>query len=96
MSKDSPISETYRAALWRALICSLVIGLLFGLVDDYQTPWLTAVGLALFWTLVVVIICRRPQTPTKLDLLAIRWGWLPLIVGFQVLIRFVWHWRGLE
>ena len=97
MPGDSPISESYRPTLWRALFSSLIIGILSALVlDGGQTAILTAKGLAVFWILIVVIILRRPQTPTSLDLLLIRWGCLPLIVGFQVAIHYVWHLRGLE
>jgi hypothetical protein len=96
MSKDPPISETYRSALWRALIFSVIIGVLGALTLDTETPRLTAIGLVVFWAFVVVVVWRRPQNPTSIDLLLIRWGCLPLMIGFQVAIHCVWHWRGLE
>jgi hypothetical protein len=90
MLKDIPISESYRSALWIALVFSLITANV-----DCGDARLPAIGLAVFWGTVVVIICRRPQNPTTLDLLLIRWGCLPLVVGFEVAIFFVWHWRGL-
>jgi hypothetical protein len=96
MRQDWPISESYRSALRTALIFSVVIAIISALViDNGDTAKLSGIGLAVFWGTVAVIISRRPQTPTSFDLCAIRSGCLPLVVGFQIAIRFVWHWRGL-
>jgi hypothetical protein len=96
MLKNVAISDNYSSPLWRALIHSGIIAILSGLMlDGGQTAILSAIGLAVFWGTVAVIICRRPQNPTSCDLHLIRWGCLPLVVGFEVAIFFVWHWRGL-
>jgi hypothetical protein len=97
MLKNCTISESYRSALWRALSFSVIIGVLSALVLDWgQTAILTAVGLMVFWGSILVVIWRRPQNPTPLDLLYFRWGCLPLILGFQVAIHCAWYLRGLE
>ena len=90
MLKNVPVSERYRSALWTALVFSLISGLV-----DCSDPRLPAIGLAVFWGAVVVIILRRPQNPTRFDRLLIQWGCLPFVVGFATAIECVWHWRGL-
>jgi hypothetical protein len=96
MLKTFSISESYRSALWRALILSLVLGVLSALVlDGGETARLSMIGLAIFWVCIVAILWRRPQNPTSLDLLLIRWGCLPLLLGFQAAMHCVWHLRGL-
>jgi len=80
-----------------ALIFSAIITLLSVLVlDGGETARLSAIGLLIFWASVLMAIWRRPRDPTSFDLLLVRWGCLPLVVGFQVAIRLVWHYRGLE
>ena len=96
MLKNIPISESYRSALWTALIFSLIFVVLSALMlDGGELARLTGIALAVFWGAVAVIMLRRPQNPTSFDLFLIRYGCGPLIIGFWVAISFVWHWRGL-
>ena len=96
MLKNIPVSESYSSPLWRALIHSGIIAILSVLMlDGGETARLSGIGLAVFWAWVFAAIWRRPQNPTAFDLLLIRWGCLPLIVGFEVAIWVVWRWRGL-
>jgi hypothetical protein len=96
MLKSVPISDSYSPPLWRALMHSGIIAILSALMlDGGETARLSGIGLLVFWGWVLVAVLRRPQNPTPSDLLFIRWGCLPLVVGFEAAIWFVWHWRGL-
>ena len=90
------ISDRYQRPLLMAMVISTIIAILSALtLDGGETARLTGIGLLVYWAWVVVAVWRRPDNPTSIDLLLIRWGFLPLIIGFQVAIRYVWHWRGL-
>jgi hypothetical protein len=92
----SVISETYRGPLRAAVVATFIVGVLSALVLDFgQTARLTGVALAIFWGWTFLTLWRRPQTPTRIDLLLIRWGCAPFVVGFDSLQFYVWHLRGL-
>lgn len=96
MLNDRTISESYRPALWSAMIFSLIIGVLSALMlDGGEIARLSAIGLTVFWASAWVVVWRRPQNPTSVALFLIRWGCAPLIIGFEVAIFHVWRWRGL-
>jgi hypothetical protein len=96
MLTNHPISESYRAPLQSALICSVVVTVLACLMlDGGETARLTAIALAIFWAWVFYGLWQRPRNPTAVDLLLIRCGCLPLVVGFLIAIHSVWRWRGL-
>ena len=80
MLKNVPISERYSSPLWRALIHSgiMAITLQSWCSTSTATAQLSGIGLSIFWAWVFVAIWRRPQNPTSLDLLLIRWGYLRL------------------
>ncbi len=97
MPTIGPISECYRPALRMAVVLSIIIFVLSSLMlDGGETARLSGIGLLIFWAWALVAIWRRPQKPTSTDLLLVRWGCLPLVLGFEVAIHCVWYWRGLE
>jgi hypothetical protein len=97
MTAAHSISDEYRAPLKMAAVLSASFALLSMLVLDFgETARLTAGGLIVFWACVFIGVWRRPLNPTRFDLWLIWWGCLLLIVGFQCLVHFVWHLRGLE
>jgi hypothetical protein len=97
MIADLSLSDRYRAPVRFALAWSVIMAVVSVLVlDGGQAARLTAFGLLVFWTCVLMIICRRPATPTRFDLLFIGWGSWAVVLGFQVVMHVVWHLRGLE
>jgi hypothetical protein len=48
-----------------------------------------------FWVGVWLIRHRRPQTPTRIELFAIRWSYFPLCVMTFFLVDWFWKLRGL-
>ena len=95
MPMNVPISDDYRGPLRSAVITSLIITVLAVLtLDGGQTGQLSGIGLSIFWGWIFTGMWLRPLTPTGVDLLLIRWGCLPFIVGFQVAMFYAWHLRG--
>jgi hypothetical protein len=97
MSSEGPISERYRPSLRMAVVLPSIIFVLSVLMlDGGETARLSGIGLFVFWAWVLVAIWQRPGNPTAVDLMLIRWGCPPLVVGFQVAIHCAWHWRGWQ
>ena len=48
-----------------------------------------------YWIVATLIISRRPQMPTKLDLIFLRSGFVIILPLTILLTSFVWSWRGL-
>ncbi len=95
MRKSVTVSERYSPALVSALVYTVIAGILGTLILLVEEPQLMLTSLGIFWGTAVMIICRRPQNPTALDLAVIRWGCLPFVIGCHVAAGFLWHWRGL-
>jgi hypothetical protein len=84
-------SEKYRSALWAALLASIVCGL----VDHHGFESATAAAIAVYWGTVLFAMWRRPHAPTRLDLILIRWGCIPFVIAFDMLMLWTWRLRGL-
>jgi hypothetical protein len=76
-----PISTSYREAVKGALVLQVMTALLLLMVLDggvmAQAGGAAMIG---FWIGVGIVMLRRPRTPTKVDLLYVRWGFLPMLV----------------
>jgi len=89
------IPESYRGPLMSAVVLSGTILVLSALVLDFgETLRVNLVALLLFWGWIVVVLYRRPEKPTALDLWLVRWGILPFVICFLVVVQIVWRWRG--
>jgi hypothetical protein len=85
---------------WRPLLDGLILQLVLlalsvVLLDSGLTAEINLIAWAAFWGGILVLLCRRPESPTRFDLWVLRWGYLPLMLVVQVVARWVWHWRGL-
>jgi len=74
------IAPAYRPAIKVALVGQL-ISLLFlmTILDGGQTFRAATCGMAGFWIGVAIVMMRRPRSPSALDLLFVRWGFLPML-----------------
>lgn len=91
------ISNHYQSPVRTALAFSLGMAATSLLMLDFgQSARLTAIALSIFWLSVALAITQRPNCPTANDLLFIRWGSAPLVIGFQAATHLAWYWRGLE
>ena len=90
-----PISPKYDSPIFEALVLQIVLGILSALIlDGGVVAQICGIALVAFWTGAVVLIWRHPQSPSRLDVELIRFGYLPVVVLAFVLTGFIWHLRG--
>ena len=96
MRHSLPISRKYDSPIYEAVALQLVIGILGLLILDGGTiARICGIGLIAFWGGATVLICRRPQSPSRVDIELIRFGYLPVVVGAYFMVTFIWHLRGV-
>ena len=89
-----PIAAGYRRAIFDSLISQVVLGILAMMfLDGGRIAHTTGIAVLAFWIGAAIIILRRPKTSTELDLLLIRFGFLPLLVITFALAEWVWSWH---
>jgi hypothetical protein len=97
MRYSLPISPSYRSPIFEAVALQAILGILSLLIlDGGTTARICGIALVAFWGGATVLIWRRPQSPTKIDIQLIRFGYLPLAVFAGFLVHFIWHFRGVE
>lgn len=97
MSRSIPISDSYRRAIFEALVLQIVIGVVsLMILDGGETAQVCGAALLAFWGGAAILIWRHAQTPSKLDLSLLRLGYLPVVLLAGVVIHLVWHVRGFE
>ena|ERR1041385_2850933 len=90
-----PISREYDSPIFQALVLQMVLGILSGLIlDGGMVAQICGIALVAFWTGAVVLIWRHRESPSRLDLELIRFGYLPVIVLAFFLTGLIWHLRG--
>ena len=85
---------------WLALQVSLVLQIAFGLFSGFmlyggllQTWFFT---MAAFWAGSILMMIRRPDNPTKVDLFLIRWSFPVLFLFVTIpLSILIWRLRGV-
>lgn len=97
MTNSLPISPSYRRPVFEAVGLQVLLGLLSLLIlDGGTTAHICGIAVVAFWGGAAVLIWRRPQAPTRMDIQLVRFGYLPLVVIAFLLVRFIWHVRGVE
>lgn len=86
---------------WQALLVSLVFQVFFGLLsggmlDGGMLLQMWCFSMAAYWGGLVLMMCRRPRNPTKVDLFLTRWSF-PVLFFFVVfpLSVLIWRLRGV-
>jgi hypothetical protein len=78
-----------------AFVQQAVILVLAGMIlDGGLIAQMCFYAFAAFWGGVAVILFRRRQSPTKLDLVLVRGGYLLVCIISFFLTQAIWHWRG--
>ncbi len=85
---------------WPALEVSLVLQILIGFpsfiaIDGGMLWEVCYFAMTAYWCSFLLILFRRPNTPTKDDLTLIRWGFLPFLFFVPVLMMAIWKLRGM-
>ena len=96
-SAPKTFSAGYRSAIRCAVIWLAVLVLWCGTVLDMGESFQAFLyALGVYAVLVLLIMVRRPATPSKLDLLLVGWALPILFFGLLLLFPFVWHLRGVR
>jgi len=75
----------------------VLLGLLSLLILDGGTSArICGIALIAFWGGAAVLIWRRPQAPTRIDLELLRFGYLPVVLLAFFLVHFIWSLRGVQ
>ena len=94
-NRSLPISEEYDGPIWQALRLQVIIGLFSLLLLDFgQIAQFCGISLLAFWTGALVLIWRHPQSPSKVDLELIRFGYLVVVVIALGLVSWIWRLQG--
>ena len=95
MSSSNIISPSYKKPIIMALTVQVLVALLSGLILDGGTvARICGIALVAYWGGVAVLIWRRPQNPTKVDLALIQLGYFLVIVLAWFLVFGIWKMRG--
>jgi len=90
------LSGRYKPALLVALVSVIFFAVLSGLALDMGECFITFVySLIAYAGLLVMVLSRRPSTPTNADLLVIKWGFTMLFLTGLLIYPRVWYARGL-
>jgi len=75
------ISPTYDHVIRKSLTAQVVVGVLAALMlDGGTTARVVGVAVLAFWLCATMVIMRRPDEPTKIDLTIMRWGFWPELI----------------
>ncbi len=90
------LSKEYWPALGVSLALQIPIGFLSFIALDGGMLWLFCYfAMIAYRCSFLLIIFRRPNTPTKDDLTLIRWGFIPCLFFVPFLMMAVWKLRGM-
>lgn len=96
MKYSIPISQKYDTPFFEAVALQIVLGVLsLMILDGGDLARICGVTLIAFWGGATLMIWRRPESPTRMDVQLVRFGYLPLIVIAFFLVQFIWHLRGI-
>ncbi len=88
------LSKDYQSALKAALLLQIVTSLFAAIaIDLLFDVWWRA--MAAYWGCLIVMVFRRPNTPTKLDLILVKWGFVLLIPCTFIFSVLIWRWMGV-
>jgi hypothetical protein len=86
----------YKDALKLALAQQITILILSaGVLDSGDLFSICLIPFIAFWVGVSFIRRRRPEAPTKLDVIVIKWTYIPLCIVTFLLVNWFWKLRGL-
>ena len=91
-----PISPKYDSPIFDAVALQMMLGLLAVLImDGGGIAQIFGIALLAFWGGAIVLIWRRPQLPSRLDIKLIRFGYFPVVLISFFLSVWIWHLRGV-
>jgi hypothetical protein len=86
------LAEPYWPAIKDGVIVQTVLGVATALLlDGGRSLQFFTVAFICQWSVALMIVIRRKQTPTKIDLFFLRWGILILLVATGLVAPTVWR-----
>jgi hypothetical protein len=94
--EPSEASSQYWSALKHGIVLQLIVGVLAALSLDLgeSLGFFTVAALGHWIGIFFIIIARRPHSPSKVDILFIRWGIVLLLIVTGLIAPFVWSLIG--
>jgi len=89
----SPYKDAIKLALAQQIT---ILILTVGVLDGGDLFSICLIPFIAFWAGVFLVRRHRPETPSKLDLIAIKWTYIPLCVATFYLVHWFWKLRGLR
>jgi hypothetical protein len=90
-----PLSPAYREAVWVALVLQVIATLfLLTILDGGTLAKVGGAAMAGFWIGAAVVMVRRPRSPSTLDLLYVRWGYIAMLIVGIACMNFIGALRG--
>jgi hypothetical protein len=76
-----PIAPTYREPVKISLVIQvLTTALLVAVLDGGNAAKAGACAMLGYWIGAAIVMYRRPRTPSRLDLIYVRWGYLLMLI----------------
>ncbi len=95
MKLSLALAPQYQSAVIWAAVQQAVAGVLSAMMLDggvFLEVWCFTI--LAFWVGVILIVLRRPLSPTRLDVLAIKYGFVPFFIVACWLSFGIWKFRG--
>ena len=90
-TKQQIVSENYRSPVMDALKVQIPLAILcFLMLDGGYLARLCGIAMTAHWLGILLAMFRRPFTPTNVDVVYIRWGFLGLFVPLLILQGALW------
>lgn len=96
MKHTTQISESYIQDLRFSVAFQLLLFLLIalGAIDGQLLMWVLY-SLAIYWVMAFVMIARRPRSPTRVDLIVIRYGFFAILAAVMGSTTVSWTLSGV-
>ena len=96
MNFSTELSPHYQRPVAVAAAGSALLLVLSAMVLDGVASFLSSFcAIAAFWAGTILIITRRPQVPTKMDIDVIRFGPITIVIAAQFLVRGIGYMKGV-
>ena len=89
------LNRQYHSGLRVTLTCAVILLILSSLlVDGGQALQFVAASTVVYFTGSAMIVCRRPDTPTWVDLVWVRTGFFAMLICMPFFLSVGWKVRG--
>lgn len=85
----------YKDAAKFSLVYQLILLLFTGMIlDGGRCSGYVTMAMIAFWGSVIVLIIRNPKNPKPVDIVYIKFGFIPVLIITPYIMGFVWSFSG--